>query len=218
MKIIFCTLLLFTSLAASTCEQPSRGPEGPAGPQGCQGPSGATGQQGAQGNQGAIGDEGAQGDPGTFVTSYAHYYNPNTQTNIQNGEIVEFSAIGPDEAGGWASPNADGSITIAQSGIYIIYYSVTSNINAVVGLGICPGPCTDPSDYVRQAGTAYLGRTTNDNLPMVGPAILSLTAGEQLAILNVSNVGADDFSTVSSGINSTPEPVPVSLALFRISN
>ncbi len=199
-KIITLSLIALSwhgSLFASVCETPPSGPPGPAGPCGEQGPPGVIGPQGPQGQTGPQGETGEQGELGELIPSYVLYYTNITST-IPVGDPIVFDQIAQ-QMGGWAL----GTITVPIDGDYAFFYTSTTQQDRNVALSI---------NSVAQVGSG--SSAVQQNAPYVMNALLSLSAGDVIELINVD--GSNSFTQLTR--DSSPLPSTASLLIYKVSN
>ncbi|MBS4168788.1 collagen-like protein [Parachlamydia sp. AcF125] len=157
-----------------------------------QGPTGPTGPQGATG---PIGPQG----PSAFPPSYAFYYSPNSQLSIYAGETINLTMLDPENVGGFTAP-INGGISIPHDGVYLISYSVFTNVrNGVIALAV------NGKAIAKTSVAVPLNQNT---------IILRLNAGDILTLTNGLLSGSINALSVTT--NTRLPTVPVTLTLQQI--
>ena len=168
------------------------GPVGPIGPQGPQGETGATGatgpagpvgpigpqgHQGETGATGATGPVGPQGPAGTNDAIYAGVYAGTTATDT----VLPIALV--QETADSTMSVTDNSISITESGVYLVSYSLSGTPDA---------GGSDLSVSLYRNGVLVPNETLSVNTSAETEAVsrtilLSLTAGDFLSIYNTSD-------------------------------
>lgn len=192
----------FTGDIGPTGSQGEIGPTGPC----CPGFTGPTGDQGATGDQGETGPTGPccpgpTGPPGPTGESASGSYGfsaVNVIYFIDNGNPFPVSLV--DSSPDVIIDSVTKTITINNTGIYYITYTVTyqpqtvgTTITLMNGLNIVPG-----STYQLTAiHTGATGSTPLDAISSTGFAILPITSGDQLQLINGGPGGVASAAVVT---------------------
>jgi len=173
------------------------GPTGPTGATGGPGPTGPTGPQGATGPQGVTGSTGITGSTGLVNFAQLTFVNSRSLTPIlPTAPIVFTSATGTIP---FTAPS--GGIEINNSGDYLISFAVVTLVGGGItgttgatglaigfGLTVNDFPTTISSVYQVQSqwnpATCDIFACGVDAYPLFGQAILSLTGGDVLSLVN----------------------------------
>jgi len=163
-----------TGSTGSTGATGATGPTGATGSDGLAGATGATGPTGATGATGATGPTGATGATGSDVSAlgYAYIYNTTSQT-IAAEAALTFGSNGP--LSGVTHTAGTSSITITNTGTYSMSYFVSGTTANQFTLFV-NGTANTTTTYGTTAGIT------------VGQAILSLSAGDVLTLVNHTSV------------------------------
>ncbi len=137
---------------------------------------------------------GPTGPTGTVASAYAYVYSTSTQT-VLNGGAILFGSNG--QLLNITHTAGSSTLTISNTGIYAVTFSAI-----VSGLG------TDEW-AIEINGSAAAGTNYYSSVQGFGQAILSITGGSTLQIVNVS--GASSF--VTGTVNST---VSASVLVVRL--
>jgi len=183
------------------------GPVGPIGPTGITGPiglpgadgaAGATGPNGAPGNDGVTGATGSTGSTGATgvtgatgaspVLDYGYIYNTGAQV-VAIGSPVTFDTNGV--LSGLIHAPGTSQITVVSAGIYEVDFSVS---------GVEPNQFALFVNGVPDPGAIYgSGAGTQQT---TGMAILQLSAGDVIELLNHSSASAVTLQTLAGGSES----------------
>ncbi|GAA0061773.1 hypothetical protein [Clostridium sp. CTA-1] len=183
------------------------GVTGSTGPQGVTGTTGLRGTTGPTGAIGVIGSTGPQGVTGTtgpnqLETIYV-YRDLTTSLSIATNEAISYNKVGPiTPASLYSFTPPSTNITINETGIYRIFYTVltsTSNGIGEIFMNNVPVP-----------GSAH---TANGNNQMVG--IVDVEVDTAPATFQIRNVSTQTLTVVPSttipGTTRTTNPVTVSI-------
>jgi hypothetical protein len=198
--------------AGATGATGSQGETGSSGTTGTQGETGSTGAVGAQGLQGIQGLQGLQGPQGiqglTGATGpagasahidYGYIYNITAQAVAVDAPIL-FDSNGP--LLGITHGLGTSAVTIDNTGVYIITFSVSGAEANQFGIFI-NGTSIAQAIYSSGAGTQQ----------NTGMAILQLSAGDTLTVVNHSSAAAVNLESVISG---TQANVNASIIIERV--
>ena len=107
--------------------QGAQGPQGPIGPQGLQGPKGDAGDKGDRGERGATGPEEIKGG---YILSYNDDPNafPVDGKEIASKERLPLMRLELDQGGVITLDNTDNTITINQTGVYMVTFTINAYI------------------------------------------------------------------------------------------
>jgi hypothetical protein len=177
------------------------GPSGPVGPSGAIGPTGVAGASGAPGATGSTGATGATGPTGPGGTSaYGYVYNESAEVVAVEGDVAfdsNGSLLNVSHVAG-----TDG-VVVAGSGTYLIDFSVSSTQPSQFSL-FDNGEAVVGTTYGSGAGTQQ------DN----GQAILTLSAGDVLTLVNHSSAAAVILQSLAGG---TQTNVNASMVIEQLS-
>ncbi|MGO5076189.1 hypothetical protein ACTQ4K_20180, partial [Clostridium sporogenes] len=178
-----------------------QGITGPTGLQGITGPTGLQGITGPTGLQGITGPTGPQGITGPQLLTSAFFAGQPTGT-VPTGGIISVGGLRSTTTPGAFTFNADGSVTINESGIYNLEYSALISQGSS-NIGISVNGVVSPTLFTRYGQT--LGTTGNDQLTQ-GFTQLTLNAGDVIAIVNQSTspatLGAGGQSGTGANVSS----------------
>ncbi|EGO65841.1 BclA C-terminal domain-containing protein, partial [Acetonema longum] len=161
---------------------------GPTGETGATGEAGATGETGATGATGATGvgvtgETGATGEPGPTgatgpgVGDFAYVYSLSTTAILVPANTdVPFNNTGP--ISDITHPN-DTTLVIATTGDYLVEYSVSLNFVTPASIAIVVNGTINPATQL----TSF-----NPTDQLIGQAILSLIAGDQITVRNTDTL------------------------------
>jgi BclA C-terminal domain/Collagen triple helix repeat (20 copies) len=165
-----------------------QGGQGPPGPQGEQGPPGPPGEQGPpgpQGEQGPPGPQGEQGPPGVFSPSYGSVYSTD-QLTINSNQNVPFNSNGV--LNGITHIPPSDIVTVSLSGDYsITFYVLTTTNNPSASLACAYAIAVNGTVQPESVGHGIQAGNQNIEQSLTGNIILTLTAGDQVALRNVGN-------------------------------
>ncbi|WP_321161985.1 hypothetical protein [Clostridium sporogenes] len=196
-----------TGLRGTTGPTGAIGVTGSTGPQGVTGTTGLRGTTGPTGAIGVTGSTGPQGVTGTtgpnqLETIYV-YRDLTTSLSIATNEAISYNKVGPiTPASLYSFTPPSTNITINETGIYRIFYTVltsTSNGIGEIFMNNVPVP-----------GSAH---TANGNNQMVG--IVDVEVDTAPATFQIRNVSTQTLTVVASttipGTTRTTNPVTVSI-------
>ncbi|MGO5060151.1 hypothetical protein ACTQ4P_20625, partial [Clostridium sporogenes] len=193
-----------TGLQGITGPTGLQGITGPTGLQGITGPTGLqgiTGPTGPQGITGPTGLQGITGPTGPQLLTSAFFAGQPTGT-VPTGGIISVVAERSTTTPGAFTVNADGSVTINESGIYNLEYSALISQGSS-NIGISVNGVVSPTLFTRYGQT--LGTIGNDQLTQ-GFTQLTLNAGDVIAIVNQSTspatLGAGGQSGTGANVSS----------------
>ena len=177
---------------------PVGGATGPAGPIGLRGLAGSDGVDGAPGDvgipgdvgaKGDVGERGPQGDAGTNAgpAGSVYFYAYNTAIeSIALGDAIVFSTVGsraPAAPGGIAFDAPSSIFVVPTLGVYKVTFAVTGDRDNQISIQKNGEPLS--------RGTLVFGAISNQT--NLGGAVLSLAAGDQLRLANLSSIGVGGF-------------------------
>jgi hypothetical protein len=182
------------------------GPTGPTGPTGATGATGPTGPTGATGDTGATGPTGATGatgatGPSEGILEYAYIYNTGLQVVAIEAPVL-FSNTGVITAGITHAPGS-AQIAIGSAGDYKVDFSVS---------GVEPNQFALFVNGAAVAEAIYgSGAGTQQN---TGQAIITLSAGDVLTLVNHSSAAAVTLQDLAGG---TQTNVNASISILKLS-
>jgi BclA C-terminal domain/Collagen triple helix repeat (20 copies) len=190
----------------------TQGEQGIPGTQGEQGIPGTQGEQGipgTQGEQGIPGTQGEQGPPGVFSPSYGFVYSTD-QLIINSNQNVPFNSNGV-LSGITHIPPSD-IVTVSLSGDYsITFYVLTTTNNPSASLACAYAIAVNGTVQPESVGHGIQAGNQNIDQSLTGDIILSLSAGDQVALRNVG--------TTTDVLPNSQDGVPVissSLQLIKL--
>ena len=175
-----------TGAAGATGPAGPQGSTGAVGPQGAKGNTGATGPQGSPGPAGPQGAQGNAGAPGSGLAQYGYVYNTAAEVIALEAPIA-FSGNGVLTPGITHAPGTN-AIAVSAAGDYSIRFSVS---------GVEPGQFALFVNGAPVADTIYgSGAGTQQN---TGQAILTLSAGDVITLVNHTSSAAVTLQTLAGG-------------------
>jgi hypothetical protein len=181
---------------------PSGGPVGPTGPTGATGATGATGPTGPSGGPvGPTGPTGATGATGAAggLSAFGYVFNTDLET-VALESAITFDFNGP-LVGITHAPNTT-NVNVTNAGTYAVYFTVESNNPNQFTIFVNGAPATS-TVYGTGAGTQ----------PNTGFAILTLSSGDVLTLVNHTSSAGVSLQTLAGG---TQTNVNASLLIERL--
>jgi hypothetical protein len=178
------------------------GSTGNVGSTGATGTTGSTGPTGSAGATGATGPAGATGATGATATAlgYAYIYNT-TQQTLSAEEAIVFSTNGP--LSGVTHTASTSSIVVTNAGTYAIHFLVYGNAANQFTLFV---------NGVANTSTIY-GATTGQTS---GQAILTLSAGDSLSLVNHTSTGILGNVIIGLSIGGSQTSINASVLIVRL--
>ena len=167
-----------TGAAGATGATGATGPDGTTGVTGATGATGADGVTGATGADGTTGPTGATGPSGSNMFLYSYEEATAADQFVPPGLLVPFSNDGPASGTGITHAPGTNFFTVNTTGTYRISYSVNVVDGTGAALAIQVNGVADPSTVVP------IGTVPGE---FGGDVILSLTAGDVVALVNHSS-------------------------------
>ena len=171
--------------AGICCIQGPTGPTGSIGPTGPQGLPGQTGAQGVAGPAGPAGPTGPKGDDGETLSTFGRKYNNTVNTITLETNIAQQVPLGNAGPVENVTTNTQNTLTITESGNYLVEYFFTgsASANADLTLEVKQNATPIGSSSIKKSVTA------NNDTTFIGSTINAFNANDEISLSLQASTG-----------------------------